>query len=97
MFIKKKSTPIMTKEFYWPTRKDIDARLVVGSMLFGIGWGIGGICPGPGLVNVSTLDPKALTFVGSMIAGMLLFKFVDKKLPSFINNTLYPKNSQLQK
>jgi uncharacterized membrane protein YedE/YeeE len=94
MFIKKKATPITGKEFHWPTKKDIDCRLIVGSSLFGIGWGLAGICPGPGLVNISTLNPKALVFVGSMIIGMIIFKLVDKKLPKVVNCSLSPKNIQ---
>lgn len=55
-----------------PTATRIDRRLIVGSALFGIGWGLAGICPGPGLVLLS-LDPaQGALFVGAMLAGMLL-------------------------
>ncbi len=62
-----------------PTGRRIDARLVGGGLLFGIGWGIGGFCPGPGIVAVGAGEPKAVLFVGAMIAGMLLFELLEKR------------------
>ncbi len=62
-----------------PKAKLVDSRLVMGSILFGLGWGILGICPGPGIVNLVTLHPVALSFVGSMIVGMLLYRFMLEK------------------
>jgi uncharacterized protein len=53
-----------------PTRKDIDWRLVVGAAVFGIGWGIAGVCPGPGIVNLVTFAPGIVAFVAAMIVGM---------------------------
>ncbi|WP_127717080.1 DUF6691 family protein [Halobacteriovorax sp. HLS] len=72
--LKKKDRPFFNGNFEWPTRKDIDSKLIIGSALFGIGWGLIGICPGPGIVNLISLDTKVFTFVGSMVAGMLIFK-----------------------
>lgn len=56
-----------------PTRRDLDARLVGGSLLFGVGWGIAGICPGPALAILLTGHWQALLFVAAMLAGMLIF------------------------
>nr|WP_313405687.1 DUF6691 family protein [Pseudomonas sp.] len=56
-----------------PTRRDLDARLVGGSLLFGVGWGIAGICPGPALAILLTGYWQALLFVAAMLAGMLIF------------------------
>jgi hypothetical protein len=53
-----------------PTRRDIDARLVIGAAIFGIGWGLGGFCPGPAIVSAASGSTSALTFVGAMAAGM---------------------------
>ena len=53
-----------------PTARQIDRPLVIGSLLFGIGWGVAGFCPGPALVGVGMLQPKALLFVLAMLAGM---------------------------
>jgi uncharacterized protein len=58
--------------FQIPTRKDIDLPLVAGAALFGIGWGLGGYCPGPALASLVTLSPAVLVFAATMIAGMVL-------------------------
>ena len=55
-----------------PARSPIDRQLLIGSTLFGVGWGIGGFCPGPGLVGVATLSPDAVVFTVAMLAGMIL-------------------------
>jgi uncharacterized membrane protein YedE/YeeE len=64
-------------EMKLPTADKIDRRLVVGSALFGIGWGIAGFCPGPGLASLGTGQPKALLFVSAMVAGMALFEVIE--------------------
>jgi uncharacterized membrane protein YedE/YeeE len=56
-----------------PAARNIDVRLIGGSVLFGIGWGLVGLCPGPAIVDVGYLDGRALLFVLSMAAGMALF------------------------
>jgi uncharacterized protein len=50
--------------------KTIDARLIIGSMLFGVGWGLGGFCPGPAVISTVSLVPGTLLFFGTMLAGM---------------------------
>ncbi|MGA4447680.1 DUF6691 family protein [Ectopseudomonas chengduensis] len=57
----------------FPTRRDLDARLIGGSLLFGVGWGIAGICPGPALAILLTGHWQVLLFVAAMLAGMLIF------------------------
>ena len=57
----------------------IDRRLVGGSLLFGIGWGLAGLCPGPALVVAGSGDLKALGFVASMLAGMGLFEWLERR------------------
>jgi uncharacterized membrane protein YedE/YeeE len=57
-----------------PTAQAIDAPLVVGSAIFGIGWGLAGVCPAPGVVDLGFLSPGAAIFVVSMAAGMLIFR-----------------------
>ncbi len=76
----KRASPIFGIAFGIPTRKDIDARLVVGAILFGAGWGISGFCPGPALAAVSSMGPEALLFTLSMVSGMLIFHTVDNKI-----------------
>ena len=74
-FIKRRR-PLLASDHLLPSKKDIDGRLVVGSAIFGIGWGLNGICPGPGLVNMVSGSPSAILFVLSMIFGVVLFKFI---------------------
>jgi len=61
-----------------PTSTQIDRRLVIGSALFGAGWGIAGFCPGPGLVSMAAGQPKAAVFVVAMLAGMVVFELADR-------------------
>jgi uncharacterized membrane protein YedE/YeeE len=77
-FLKLKDGPIFSDKFEWPKGDLINARLIIGSSLFGIGWGLIGICPGPGIVNLATLEPRIIAFVLSMIVGMLVFKYTNK-------------------
>mgnify|MGYP001604693090 CR=1 FL=1 len=62
-----------------PTAQHIDRRLVSGSVIFGIGWGIAGFCPGPSLVAVGMGEAKALLFVASMLVGMGLFQLLERR------------------
>jgi uncharacterized membrane protein YedE/YeeE len=57
-----------------PTAQAIDAPLVVGAAIFGIGWGLGGVCPAPGVVDLGFFSPGAAIFVVSMAAGMLVYR-----------------------
>lgn len=62
-----------------PTARQIDRRLIGGSVLFGIGWGIAGFCPGPGLVAMGMGEVKAVAFVLAMLAGMGVFELVERR------------------
>ena len=68
----KRRTPWCAPAFHLPTRDDLDRRLVLGSALFGVGWGLGGLCPGPGIVIAGAGMATGLVFVAAMIAGMFL-------------------------
>jgi len=61
-----------------PTHTDMDKKLVIGSLLFGAGWGLAGFCPGPALVSMADGQPKALVFVLAMLVGMLCFEWMDR-------------------
>lgn len=61
-----------------PTKNDIDKRMVIGSLLFGVGWGMAGFCPGPAITSIGTGNSKALLFVLAMIAGMALFEGIER-------------------
>jgi uncharacterized protein len=60
--------------FNFPRDGDVDAKLVIGSAIFGVGWGLSGVCPGPAIVNLGLFDAKAALFVAEMLAGMALEK-----------------------
>lgn len=64
--------PWLADVFAWPKATEIDRRLVVGAVLFGAGWGIGGLCPGPALVNLGSFDGGVWLFVLAMVAGFWL-------------------------
>jgi len=73
-FLRRK--PFFSSEFFLPTKTQVDKRLVIGSILFGIGWGLIGVCPGPALVNVVKLEPGMFVFISMMLVGMLTHKFI---------------------
>lgn len=62
-----------------PTRRDVDRRLIVGGVLFGAAWGLGGFCPGPGIVSVGAGNEAGYVFVAAMLLGMLVFERLDKR------------------
>ena len=66
--------PIWAPSFSLPTRHDIDWRLITGSAIFGIGWGLGGYCPGPALTSVGAGSREALTFGLAMLVGVAIYQ-----------------------
>lgn len=71
-FVLRRPSPLLASDFQLPTRKDIDARLLIGAGLFGIGWGLAGYCPGPAMVSFGALIETALVFVPvMMLSGWL--------------------------
>ena len=76
---KKRSASFLGAAMKLPGSRDIDGRLVIGSVLFGIGWGVAGFCPGPGLVALGMGEIKALIFVGAMLAGMGIFELIERR------------------
>ena len=78
-FILKRSKPILAESFSLPTRRDIDPPLVFGSLLFGLGWGLVGFCPGPALVALVTGYDSVLIFVLAMGFVMYFFEGIDSR------------------
>ncbi len=70
--------PLFAPSFSLPDRSDLTPRLIGGSALFGIGWGIAGLCPGPGFAALAIDAPSAAIFLSAMLAGMLLVRLVDR-------------------
>jgi len=75
-FVLKRSRPLLAKDFQVPTRREIDGKLLFGAGLFGIGWGLGGFCPGPALTALSLGATGTLWFIPAMFVGMLAAKRV---------------------
>lgn len=76
--LKKQPKTLLGEPLNLPSNRKIDLRLIAGSVLFGIGWGITGICPGPGLVLLGAGIPEGVIYVASLLAGMALYSVVEK-------------------
>lgn len=74
---KKRTRSFLGGAMQLPTAQHIDRRLVVGGLVFGIGWGLAGFCPGPGLVTMASGEVKAAVFVLAMLAGMVAYESVE--------------------
>jgi hypothetical protein len=72
----KRTRPLLAERFYLPTKQEIDSQLVTGAAIFGIGWGLAGLCPGPALTALGSGATSAFAFVAAMIAGVLVEKYV---------------------
>jgi uncharacterized protein len=80
-----RSQPLLTARSLWPTKRDIDLPLIVGAALFGIGWGLVGLCPGPALESLATLSLPVIVFVMAMAGGMALHDYWQKPQPTIRN------------
>ncbi len=76
---KKRKTSLLGQPIQLPTAANIDKRLIGGSLLFGIGWGLAGICPGPALVLLGAGMYKGGVFVAAMLAGMVIFSAIERQ------------------
>ena len=74
--ILRRQRPLFEDKFYLPTAKDLDSRLLGGAALFGIGWGIAGLCPGPAITALVTMNNSIVLFVIAMLGGMALHRFI---------------------
>lgn len=75
--ITRRAAPLFAARFALPTRRDLDARLLVGAAIFGVGWGLGGFCPGPGIVSLVAGAPATVAFVLAMLAGLAITASVE--------------------
>lgn len=78
----RRSHSLLGLEMKLPTSRAVDRRLVGGGLLFGVGWGIAGFCPGPALVALGMGETKAILFVIAMLAGMGIFELLERRSPA---------------
>lgn len=78
----KREQPLFEKEFSLPTAQDLDFHLVGGGVLFGGGWALSGLCPGPAWANLSSLNAGVLAFVGSMLLSYIVMHFFTRRSAS---------------
>jgi len=78
--IRKRKSPLLAMNWQVPSKREVTPALILGSVLFGIGWGLGGYCPGPAVTSMASFDFQPWLFVGSMLIGMVMFKQLDRKL-----------------
>ena len=76
---RRQSRSLLGAAMQLPQKRELDRRLILGSLVFGIGWGIAGICPGPGVAILLTGHWQALLFVAAMLVGMLLFTALERQ------------------
>lgn len=76
---KKRTKSLLGLDLKLPTARHIDRRLVGGSLLFGVGWGVAGFCPGPALTALGMGELKAFVFVAAMLLGMGLFELIERR------------------
>src|SRR5262249_20325006 len=75
LLTRRRGQPLLAKTAAWPSKRDIDRPLIAGAVLFGIGWGLVGLCPGPAVANFATFSSRVVAFVLAMAAGMLALDF----------------------
>lgn len=81
LLVKRSSKPVLTEAFCLPTKPHIDKPLLLGAVIFGLGWGLAGICPGPAVVNLSGGDVKIFAFIALMLLGMWFSGVISRLLP----------------
>jgi len=85
MLVNGRSRPLLAARSLWPTKRDIDLPLIVGAALFGVGWGLVGLCPGPALESLATLSLPVIVFVMAMAGGMAMHDYWQKPQPTIRN------------
>ena len=78
LFADRQTQSLLHAPMQLPKPGQVDARLVVGSLVFGMGWGLAGFCPGPAITALGTMQPKPIVFVVAMLAGMLVFELLER-------------------
>jgi uncharacterized membrane protein YedE/YeeE len=89
LLARRRAAPLWGPAFNVPENKTVDSRLIIGSGLFGVGWGLSGYCPGPALVAGFQLDVRALAFVACFLIGFALYEFfLGRRLVTELSSTM---------
>ncbi len=80
-FVLKRPNPLLAETFSLPTKADIDARLIAGAAVYGVGWGLTGFCVGPAVAALAFADARVLIFLAALVVGILLSRLIDTGLP----------------
>ncbi|PRQ07824.1 DUF6691 family protein [Enhygromyxa salina] len=75
---KRRAAPKLGARFHWPTSKDVDSKLIAGAVMFGVGWGLAGYCPGPAVVAATVGSGPVLVFAAAMVAGMFVHRQIGR-------------------
>ena len=94
-FVLRRPVPLTSEKFYLPTRRDVDRPLIVGSAIFGIGWGIAGYCPGPALSSLSLGSWNPILFLVALIAGSLSYKWLSSTSSTRMTDSRSQENSSV--
>ena len=78
--ILKQPKPMLSDKFFVATRRDADARLIGGSLIFGVGWGLSGFCMGPALVGLTVMSPLAALYIMSVLVGIFFFNVIERRI-----------------
>jgi uncharacterized membrane protein YedE/YeeE len=73
LLVGRRAAPLLDAKFHMPTRSDLDPKLIAGAVLFGLGWGLAGFCPGPAFAALSTGYARVAVFVAAMAVGMAAY------------------------
>lgn len=76
--------PVLAEKFSIPTRQDLDPRLIGGSAMFGVGWGLAGYCPGPAVSSLAMGRWESMVFLAAMLAGMFVFRLIPNPAPPHV-------------
>lgn len=80
-FIRRRPSPLLAADWHVPSKNEVTPSLIIGSVIFGVGWGLGGFCPGPAVTSLASFRLEPIIFVISMLIGMWLFRIFNKKYP----------------
>ena len=78
-FVLQRPRPVLEQQFHLPSKKQVDAPIIVGAAVFGIGWGLAGYCPGPALASLTSLTLNPIVFCIALIVGSLLAKRIQRR------------------